>query len=116
MGKKVIGIDYGTLSARAVILDVDNGELCGSSTYVYPHGVMEDGYPDNYALAHPKDYKDALVSIIRESMKEGNLTADDIVGLGLDATTYTLVPCDEQGNVMAEHDSYKDEPMAYIKL
>ncbi|MDO5329067.1 MAG: ribulokinase [Coriobacteriia bacterium] len=110
--KKVIGIDYGTLSARAVALDVETGALCGSSTYVYPHGVMEDGYPDNYALAHPQDYKDALVNII----KGCNCKPDEVIGIGLDATTYTLVPCDAQGNAMCEHDKYAHEPMAYIKL
>lgn len=112
MGKKVIGIDYGTLSARAVLLDIEDGSLCGSSTYVYPHGVMEDGYPDNYALAHPQDYKDALVSII----KACNANPDELIGIGVDATTYTMVSCDNHGNSMSEHEEFADEPMALIKM
>ena len=116
MGKKVIGIDYGTLSARAVIVDVENGDLCGRSTYGNPHGVIKDNLPENYALAHPQDYKNALINIIRDAMKVGGLIAKDIIGIGVDATTYTLVPCDKYGNVMCEHEEYSEEPMAFIKL
>ena len=120
--KKVIGLDYGTLSARAVILDTQTGEMCGTAHYDYPHGVMEDALPsgkklpDFYALADPKDYRDALIYCVQGAIKDGNIDPNDIVGIGIDATTYTMITCDEQGRGMCEHDEYKDEPMAYIKM
>lgn len=122
MGKKVIGIDFGTLSARCVILDVDNGKMCGTDVYEYPHAVMSDKLPDgttlpyDYALAFPQDYRDALINTIKNSMQQADVSKDDIVGFGLDATTFSLVACDKEGNAMCEHDAYKSEPMAYIKL
>lgn len=122
MSKKAVGIDFGTLSARAVVLDVETGKLCGSNTYVYPHAVMSDCLPDktslpyDYALAHPQDYRDALVEAIKGAVDEAKVSPDKIIGIGLDSTTYSMVPCDKNANVMCEHDKYASEPMAYIKL
>ena len=68
-----IGVDFGTLSARAVLLDTDTGAaLTKDCTYVYPHGILcEIGgrpLPKNYALEHPADYIEALEYIIKQSL------------------------------------------------
>ena len=66
MKKYVIGIDFGTLSARAVIADPENGNEVASATYEYPHGVMDEKLPCGkelpkmWALQHPLDYIEAL--------------------------------------------------------
>ena len=66
MKKYVIGIDFGTLSARTVIVDPENGKEVSESVYQYPHGVMDETLPDGtklpqmWALQHPEDYLNAL--------------------------------------------------------
>ena len=66
MSKYTIGVDYGSLSGRAVLVDVATGEELASSVYEYPHAVMETQLPDgtklghDWALQHPQDYLDVL--------------------------------------------------------
>ena len=71
MKKYVIGIDYGTLSARAILADAENGNILPCKpTFTYPHGVMTElagkPLPSEFALQHPKDYIDALDYLIPE--------------------------------------------------
>ena len=65
--KYTIGIDYGTLSARAVLVCTDDGEIIGERSFEYPHGVMDsvlcasgEKLPSDFALQDPRDYLDAL--------------------------------------------------------
>ena len=56
-----IGMDFGTLSCRAVLLDVETGKaLPNDCTYIYPHGILKEIggklLPKNYAFEHPADY------------------------------------------------------------
>ncbi len=66
MSKYAMGIDFGTLSARTVLVDIATGEEKATSVYEYPHGVMADKFidgsdlPPDYALQHPGDYLEAL--------------------------------------------------------
>ena len=71
MNKKyTIGIDFGTLSARAVALDLTTGEEAAVAVFAYPHGGMDRTLPSGkvlppqYALQHPQDYLDALREVI----------------------------------------------------
>ena len=117
-----IGLDFGTLSARAVLASSDNGQVLGESFFEYPHGVitgcLSSGrlLPADYALADPIDYREALFSCISSLLKETSVSPECIKGIGVAATTYTMVPCLEDGSALAEHEKYRDEPMAYIKL
>ena len=48
MEKYSIGIDFGTLSARAVLVNVKNGKILSESEFIYPHGVIEESMPDEH--------------------------------------------------------------------
>ena len=50
MEKYSIGIDFGTLSARAVLVNVKNGKILSESEFIYPHGVIEESMPDGTLL------------------------------------------------------------------
>lgn len=69
-----LGIDYGTLSVRTVVVDMTDGREVSSAVYEYPHGVMDrvlpDGtpLPDGFALAHPQDYLDGLTDTVRRAL------------------------------------------------
>ncbi|MBQ5633578.1 MAG: ribulokinase, partial [Clostridia bacterium] len=88
MKKYVIGIDYGTLSSRAVLADAENGSILPHTpTFPYPHEVMTElagkPLPSEFALQHPKDYTDALEFLIPELVKKNGVDPKDIVGIGI---------------------------------
>ena len=75
MGKYVIGIDYGTLSGRAILVDTQTGEEVAESIYEYPHAVMDEvlpcgkKLPPQYALQHPADYVEVLKNTIPDILQ-----------------------------------------------
>lgn len=122
MNKCALGIDYGTLSARAVIVDVKTGQELGVATYDYPHAVMDKSLPNgkklglDYALQHPQDYLNALAIIVPEVMNKTGISADDIVGVGTDFTSCTMIPVTKEGTPLCFLPEFIDEPHAYPKL
>ena len=121
MAKYSIGIDFGTLSARALIANTENGSIIGSAvTYEYPHGVMTElcgtPLPDGYALQHPQDYIDAIDTLIPTLLKENFLSPDDIVGIGIDFTSCTVLPLDKNGLPLCFRKKFENDPHAYAKL
>lgn len=121
MAKYSIGIDFGTLSARALIADISNGEIIGSPlTFDYPHGVMTELFgeplPDGYALQHPQDYVDAIDTLIPALLAQGLTHPDDIVGIGIDFTSCTILPLDKNGVPLCFDPLFERDPHAYAKL
>ena len=121
MKKYTIGIDYGTLSARAVLLDTENGNEVCVSEYVYPHGIIAGTLngvklDDSAAFQHPQDYVDALSCTIADIIKQAGVLPQQIVGLGLDFTACTMLPVDGDFKPLCEKEEFKNNPMAYVKL
>lgn len=122
MAKYAIGLDYGTLSARAVLVDVKTGDIAADSVFFYPHGVMDTELPcgtpikSGWAIEHPDDYEQALESVICGVMKKSGIDAGDVVGIGLDATACTILPLDKDGQPLSRRPEYASEPNAYIKM
>ncbi len=118
----VIGIDFGTLSARAILLDLRSGEEVSSAVYEYPHGVMDDTLPGGkklpplYALQHPDDYLNALGSVVRKALKRAAVEPHAVAGMGIDFTCCTMLPIDENGIPLCKRQEFTDEPHAYVKL
>ena len=81
MKHHVIGIDFGTLSARALLLDTVTGEEKASAVMDYPRGVMERAMPDGRALERgsalqdPADFSDVLAPLIGRVLADASLTA-----------------------------------------
>lgn len=122
MAKYVIGVDFGTLSGRAVLADAADGRVLAASVYEYPHGVMETALPDgtplppNWALQHPQDYLDVLDHTIPQVMREAGVPKEDVVAIGTDFTSSTLLPVDGQGTPLCMKEAYAHHPHAYVKL
>ena len=118
----VIGIDFGTLSGRAVLLDAKTGRECAVSELLYRHAVMDEQLPsgkrlpEQWALQHPADYLEVLQVTIPDVLYRGGVSADEVAGLGLDFTACTLLPLDAQGTPLCLREEYADEPHAYAKL
>lgn len=117
-----IGIDYGTLSARAVLVDMASGKICAEAEYEYSHGVMDielaDGTPleKNSAFQDPQDYLDAAEYTIKKVVADSKAKSADILSLGIDFTSCTLLPVDESGTPLCFYNEFKSEPHSYVKL
>ena len=124
MSKKyTIGIDYGTQSGRALLVEVATGKEIATAVKVYPHGVMDEylpggktKLPPDFALQYPMDYLDVLRETIPKVLKEANVSAADVIGLGIDFTACTMLPIDKDGTPLCFHEEYKTNPHSYVKL
>lgn len=122
MAKYSIGVDFGTLSGRALLVNVETGEELADATLNYPHAVMDEELPSgkklapDWALEHPQDYLDVFAYTIPEVLKKSGVSADDVIGIGIDFTACTLLPVKADGTPLCFLEEYKDEPHAYIKL
>ena len=120
--KYAIGLDFGTLSVRALMIRIDNGDEVGESVFEYPHGVMEEALPTgeklppNWALQHPKDYLDGMIWTIREVMRQSGAAPEDVVGIGVDFTAPTVIPVRKDGEPLCFTEEFEHEPHAYVKL
>lgn len=122
MAKYSIGIDYGSLSGRAVLVNVETGEELATSILEYPHAVMETELPYgaklgvDWALQHPQDYLDVLSHTIPSVLKQAAVDVEDVIGVGIDFTACTVLPVKQDGTPLCFLEDYKNEPHAYVKL
>jgi len=122
MGKFTIGVDYGTLSARALLLDLETGAEVAVSEFVYPHAILQADFfaPNalerNASLEHPQDYLDALRFTVRDVMTNAGISAKDVCGLGIDFTSCSVMPVSHDGTPLCFLPEFAKEPHAYVKL
>jgi L-ribulokinase len=122
MSKYTIGVDYGSLSGRAVLVETSTGKEIASAVYEYPHAVMDKTLPDgrplghDWALQHPQDYIDVLAKTIPEILKKSGVNPADVIGIGTDFTACTVLPVKKDGTPLCFLDEYKSNPHAYVKL
>ncbi|MBQ6265663.1 MAG: ribulokinase [Clostridia bacterium] len=122
MAKYAIGLDYGTLSGRALLVDVSDGKEIATSVFEYPHAVMDECLPDgkklgmDWALQHPQDYLDVLSNTIPAVIKESQVDPADIIGVGIDFTTCTVLPVLADSTPLCFLPEYAGNPHAYVKL
>lgn len=122
--KYVIGLDFGTLSGRAAVVRVSDGTMLGTAVHDYAHGVMSrtlsaaDGrlLPPDYALEAPADYLDALYASVAGALVQADINPDDVVGMGVDVTSATVLACKADGTPLCELPEFVNNPHAWIKL
>jgi L-ribulokinase len=119
----VVGIDFGTLSGRAVVVRVSDGAELGSAVHEYTHGVIEEALPatgqrlpHDWALQVPSDYIDVLRTAVPQAVAASGVAADDIVGIGTDFTACTVLPTLSDGTPLCELEEFRGRPHAYVKL
>ncbi len=119
MKKYVIGMDYGTDSCRAVIVDSGTGEVVSSSVKYYPRW-MDGKYCDpkiNQYRQHPLDYIETLCDSVKEALSNApSGTAENVVGIAFDTTGCTPVLIDRNGTPLAMLPEYADNPNAMFVL
>ncbi|MDQ0736971.1 hypothetical protein QFZ50_003434 [Arthrobacter agilis] len=119
----VIGVDYGTLSGRAVVVRVSDGAELGASTLEYPHAVMDatlaatgEQLPPEWALQVPSDYVDVLREAVPAAVRQAGVDPQDVIGIATDFTACTMVPTLADGTPLNEVPGYEGRPHAYVKL
>ena len=119
----VIGIDFGTLSGRAVVVRVSDGSELGSATHDYSHAVMDTQLattgatlPPEWALQVPSDYVDVLKTAVPEAVAAAGIDPALVIGIGTDFTACTMVPTLSDGTPLNELPEFADRPHAYVKL
>jgi len=121
--KFCLGLDFGTQSGRAVLVEVDTGKIIAVSIKDYTHGVLDSYLPDgvtrlepDWALQHPADYIEVLEATIPAVLKESGVKPEDVIGMAVDFTSCTILPLDKMGLPLCFRDEFKSNPHAYVKL
>lgn len=120
----VVGVDFGTLSGRALVVRVSDGAELGTAVLDYPHGVMDttltagDGQalPPEWALQNPGDYLEVLRRAVPEAIAAAGIDPADVIGVGVDVTASTMLPTLADGTPLCELDEFRHRPHAYVKL
>ncbi len=121
--KYSLGIDFGTLSARALLVEVETGKELASSVYEYANAVIDEVLPSSgeklppdWALQDPKDYLNALTTTVPAVLKQAGVSGDDVIGLGIDFTACTMLPIDANGLPLCFDPKWAKNPHAWVKL
>lgn len=123
--KYTIGIDFGTESGRAVLVEVGSGQEITSSVHPYRNGVIDERLPIDgksvrleaeWALQDPQDYIETLKSTIPDLLKESGINAADVIGVGIDFTACTMLPVKADGTPLCNLPEFRSNPHAWVKL
>lgn len=118
-----IGLDYGTNSVRALLVNAATGAELGDATWNYAHGTQGVvlARDPNLARQHPGDYLEGAEKTIREVLEiarknVAGFAPDQVVGIGVDTTGSTPLPVDESGQPLAFKDEFADNVNALAWL
>src|SRR3954447_18239546 len=118
----VVGVDYGTLSGRAVVVRVSDGAELASAVHDYAHAVLERQLPSgeplglDWALQVPADYVDVLRTAVPKAVAASGVSPQDVIGIATDFTACTVLPTLEDGTPLCELPELASRPHAYVKL
>lgn len=122
MPKYAVGVDFGTLSVRALVAEVGTGRELADAAMDYPHAVMDRVLPDgtplppDWALQHPQDYLDCLSAVVPEVLRRAGVRPEDVIGLGVDFTSSTMLPVDADGCPLCVKPEFAGNPYAWVML
>jgi L-ribulokinase len=117
-----LGLDFGTESVRAILVNATGTQL-GIATSNYAHGQIterlpgtNESLPPRYALQSPSDWIDSAATATRDVIATAGISGADIVGIGVDFTSCTMLATNRDGKPICELDSFKQVPLAWPKL
>ncbi|MGW2621244.1 ribulokinase [Micromonospora chokoriensis] len=118
----VVGVDYGTLSGRALVVRVGDGAELGTAVHEYGDGVISTALPGgrqlppDWALQNPEDYRDVLRYAVPAALSAAGVDPAAVVGIGIDFTACTVLPTSADGTPLCEDPELRDRPHAWVKL
>lgn len=123
MTKYTIGVDFGTESGRAVLVDVTNGQELATAVYPYSNLVIDERLPESgvglepdWALQDPEDYIRTFQNTIPAVLKQSSVSAEDVIGVGIDFTACTMLPTKADGTPLCVLPEFRAKPHAWVKL
>ncbi len=124
MSKYVIGLDFGTNTCRALLVDVKTGRELATHVFPYPsgqEGVVIDRSDPNLARQNPGDYVLGIEATIKGALKKAkssrkNFSPSDIIGIGVDTTGSSPMPVDRDGNPLCFDRKFRKNPAAMVWL
>ncbi len=117
----VVGVDFGTLSARALVVRVSDGAEAGTAVREYAHGVIDRELggrelPPDWALQDPGDYTEALSVTVPAAIRNAGIDPGQVLGVGTDFTASTCMPVLAAGTPLCQLPHLTGRPHAYPKL
>jgi L-ribulokinase len=118
----VVGVDFGTLSGRAVVVRVSDGFELASAVHPYSSGVLDATLPDGtplppeWALQDPADYLEVLRVAVPGAIAASGIDPGDVVGIGCDFTACTVLPTLADGTPLCDLPEWRSHPHAWVKL
>ncbi|MCX6993952.1 MAG: ribulokinase [Kiritimatiellaeota bacterium] len=123
MAKYTLGVDYGTNSVRALVVNTANGQEVGAAVSNYPggtDGILLHSKDHNLARQSPADYVACLERVVKAALSQARrqfgVRGSDVIGIGVDTTGSTPIPVDAQNQPMCLHPEYKKNLNAYAWL
>jgi L-ribulokinase len=121
--RHVVGVDFGTLAGRALVVRVADGAELGAAMHEYRHGVMDETLgatgerlPPDWALQDPEDYRDVLRHAVPEAVAAAGVDPTSVVGISVDFTACTVLPVLRDGTPLCQLPGFGGRPHAYVKL
>jgi L-ribulokinase len=120
-----IGIDFGTASGRAVLVDVASGAELATAVHEYANGVIDRHLPapdddvwlgPDWALQDPADYVATIRQAVPSVLAQTGIHPGDVIGIGIDFTACTMLPVTAEGQPLCELPEFRREPHAWVKL
>jgi L-ribulokinase len=120
-GGYVVGVDFGTLSARALVVRVSDGAELGTAVHDYAHGVIDRqlagcDLPPDWALQDPQDYIEALGEAVPAAIRDSGVDPAQVIGIATDFTASTCMPTTKTGTHLCQFPGLGTRPHAYPKL
>lgn len=125
MSRYAIGVDFGTESGRAVLVDVADGRQVATAVSSYSNGVVDERLPlpdcdvrlpPDWALQDPEDYLRVFKDTIPSVLRQAGVDAGDVVGVGIDFTACTMLPVRRDGTPLCALPELRANPHAWVKL
>lgn len=121
--KYAIGVDFGTESGRAVLVDTADGREVATAVHTYANGVIDEKLPGSevplepdWALQDPQDYIEVFRNTIPAVLEESGVDPEDVIGVGIDFTACTMLPTKADGTPLSFLPEHRDNPHAWVKL
>ena len=119
----VVGVDFGTLSGRALVVRVRDGAELGTAVHEYAHAVMDgelaatgEKLPPDWALQDPADWLDVLRHAVPAALRSAGVSPTQVIGIGTDFTACTVLPTTVDGTPLCQLPGLAGTPHAYPKL
>jgi L-ribulokinase len=121
--KYALGVDFGTESGRALLVDVVTGAEIATHVHPYSNGVIDEKLPGtdirldpDWALQDPNDYIAVFQTAVPTVLKMSGVDPADVIGVGIDFTACTMLPTKSDGTPLRNLAEFKDNPHAWVKL